>query len=485
MFRPFRLSAAFGLVCLVTLVASAAAIDTGARTANQARAPGVSFGGVREHLAAFQAIARRNGGNRFAGTRGYDESASYVARRMRAAGYRVRVQELVFPLVADRSPPTLRPVQASTWPYRAGRDFGTLGYSGSGRVEGPVVAVDLVVPSPEPNASTSGCENADFAGFPRGAVALLQRGTCTFRAKVANAIEAGASAVVVFNEGNEGRRDLVAGTLGTPQVRVPALAASFALGDELRGGVRTGQTGVTVRLSADMIAERRRTRNVIAESRTGRASNVVVIGAHLDSVQRGPGINDNGSGSAVVLEVAEQIARTKPRNRLRFVWWGAEELGLLGSRHYVQRLSPAARRQIALYLNADMVGSPNFARFVYDGDASSAPPGSAAIERVFTGYFRSRGIEYRETGLGGGSDHASFAAAGIPIGGLFTGADGRKSADEATAFGGSAGQPYDPCYHRPCDTLANVNARALDQLGDALTHAVLRFARNTSSVNGR
>ena len=483
--RPLRLSAALGLALLLTLVASAAAIDTGARARQQAPAIGVSFAGIREHLAAFQAIARRNGGNRFAGTRGYDESASYVARRMRAAGYRVRVQDFVVPFVLDRTPPTLQPAQASVWPYRAGRDFATLGYSGSGRVEGPVVAVDLVVPSPEPNASTSGCEDVDFVGFPRGAVALLQRGTCTFRAKVANAIEAGARAVVVFNEGNNGRRDLVAGTLGTPQVRIPALTASFALGDELRGGVRTGPTGVTVRLSADMIAERRRTRNVIAESRTGRAGNVVLVGAHLDSVQRGPGINDNASGSAVILEVAEQIAGTKPRNRLRFVWWGAEELGLLGSRHYVQRLSPAARRQIALYLNADMVGSPNFVRFVYDGDANGAPAGSAAIERVFTRYFRSRSIEYRESGLGGGSDHASFAAAGIPVGGLFTGADGRKSSDEAAAFGGRAGEPYDPCYHRPCDTLANVNARALDQLGDALTHAVLRFARDSSRVNGR
>jgi len=132
-----------------------------------------------------------------------------------------------------------------------------------------------------------------------------------------------------------------------------------------------------------------------------------------------------------------------------------------------------------------MVGSPNFVRFVYDGDANGAPAGSAAIERVFTRYFRSRSIEYRESGLGGGSDHASFAAAGIPVGGLFTGADGRKSSDEATEFGGRAGEPYDPCYHRPCDTLANVNARALDQLGDALTHAVLRFARDSSRVNGR
>ena len=483
--RPLRLSAVLGTACLVTLVASAAAADTRVDSGRQGPATGVSVAGVREHLVAFQAIARRNEGHRFAGTRGYDESASYVARRMRAAGYWVRFQDFGFPFVFDRSPPTLRPVQAASWPYRAGRDFATLGYSGSGRVEGPVVAVDLLVPSPEANASTSGCEEADFARFPSGAVALLQRGTCTFRVKVANAIEAGASAVVVFNEGNEGRRELFAGTLGTPQVRVPALAASFALGDELRNGARTGPTGVPVRLSADMVVERRRTRNVIAESRAGRSGNVVVVGAHLDSVQRGPGINDNGSGSAVILEVAEQIARTTPRNRLRFVWWGAEELGLLGSRHHVRALSPAARRQIALYLNADMVGSSNFVRFVYDGDGERAPSGSAAIERVFARYFRSRNLAYRETGLGGGSDHASFVDAGIPVGGLFTGADGRKSADEAAAFGGRAGEPYDPCYHRPCDTLANVNVRALDQLGDALAHAVLRFGRDTSSVNGR
>jgi Zn-dependent M28 family amino/carboxypeptidase len=449
----------------------------------------VSLAGVREHLSAFQRIADRNGTNRSAGTAGYDASAAYVARRMRAAGYRVRLQEFAFPFVVDRSPPVLRAVGATGWSFRANRDYATLAYSGNGRVEAPVFAVDLLVPSPRANASTSGCEAADFRRLPRGSVALLQRGTCTFRRKIANAIMAGASAVVVFNEGNPGRRGLFPGALGAPQVRIPALASSFALGAALRNGVREGTTGITVELTADVTAERRRTRNVIAESRVGSPASVVVAGAHLDSVHRGPGINDNGSGSAVILEVAEQLADTRPANRLRFVWWGAEELGLFGSRHYVERLSPADRRRHALYLNFDMVGSPNFALFMYDGDGSasrrsraSPPPGSAAVERVFTRYFASRGLAYRETGMGG-SDHLPFARAGIPVGGLFTGAAGRKSAAQAAAFGGRTGEPYDPCYHRQCDTLANVSGTALTRVAQAAAHAIGLFAQDVSSVS--
>ncbi len=472
--------------------AGTAAVDSvGPHSARQRPEVQVPLAGVREHLAALQAIAERHGGNRLAGTAGYDASARYVAARMRAAGYGVRLQEFVIPLVVDRSPPTLRPVGAAAWRYRAERDYSTLAYSGSDQIEAPVAAVDLLVPSPRPNASTSGCETSDFAGFTKGAVALVQRGACTFRRKVTNALAAGASAVVVFNEGNENRRGPFSGTLGPPQVALPVLGASFALGNALRNGLRAGLTEVTVRLTTDMIAERRKTRNVIAESRAGKPGNVVVVGAHLDSVHRGPGINDNGSGSSVILEVAEQLAEEKPRNRLRFTWWGAEELGLLGSSYYLRHLSGGARRRIALYLNFDMVGSPNFVRFVYDGDGSASsrgrsrlPAGSGAIERVFTQYFVARKLPYREI-RGGGSDHVPFVRAGIPVGGLFSGAAGLKSAAQAAVFGGRAGQPYDACYHRPCDTLSNVSATALDQLGDAVANAVAKFARDTSSVHGR
>lgn len=464
------------LLVLGTAAASARAPDGSARVS----APVVTSAGLREHLSAFQSIATRNGGNRFAGTAGYDASARYVATRMRKAGYRVRLQEFTFPFVSDRSPPVLRPTPTGDWGFRANRDYATLLYSGSGRVQAPVFAVDLLVPSPAPNTSTSGCDSADFASFPRGAVALLQRGTCFFREKVDRAAAAGASAVVVMNEGSEGRRGLYQATLGTPQASIPALAASTPVGEALRNDRRNGATGLTVSLSADMLTETRRTQNVIAESRTGNAANLVVSGAHLDSVDRGPGMNDNASGSAAVLEVAEQLARTKPRNRLRFVWWGAEELGLVGSRHYVARLSAAERRRHALYLNFDMVGSSNAVTFVYDG--AQAPPGSAAIQRVFTRYFGARRLPYSITSLGGGSDHASFARADIPIGGLFTGADGRKSAAEQARFGGRAGQPYDACYHRACDRLANVDLGVLTRVARAAAHAIAVLGRDVSAV---
>ena len=467
-----------GIVLVVVLWLAA---STAAPSPQSTGREGSLVADLREHLTAFQRIAARNGGTRLAGTAGYDESARYVARRMRAAGYRVQLQELGFQLVVDREPPSLRVVDASTWRYRSGRDYATLAYSGSGRVQARVVAVDLG------GSGSSGCQSSDFAGFPRGAVALVQRGTCFFRVKIENAVAAGASAVVVFNAGGA-QSGLFRGTLGPPQARIPALATTFELGNELRNGVESGPTGRTVRLETNLVAERRRTANVVAESCFGNARNVVVVGAHLDSVAVGPGINDNASGSAVVIEAAERLAGRRTRNRLRFVWWGAEEEGLVGSRHYVRRLSAAARTRIALYLNFDMVGSRNFTRFVYDGDGSASrrgaasPPGSAAIERVFARYYSRGGLPYRETALGGSSDHAAFAAVGIPVGGLFTGAGGVKSAAEARDFGGRAGAPYDPCYHRACDTIANVSWSALADAARAAVYATTTFARDTSSV---
>ena len=459
----------------------------GAAAARPAADVPVPPAAIRAHLEALGAIAERNGGTRLAGTAGYDASARYVAGRLRAAGYRVRLRSFPITLAVDRSPPSLALVRPAARRLRAA----TLRYSGSGRVRARVVAVDLLVPSPRANASTSGCEAADFRGFPRGAVALVQRGSCRFRVKVEHAVAAGAAAVVVQNEGGPGRRGLFAGTLGLPQAPVPVLAVPFAAGDALRRGRRAGPTGATVALRADVLAERRRTANVLAESRTGDPGTVVLVGAHLDGVEHGPGMNDNGSGSAVVLALAERLAGRATRNRLRFAWWGAEELGLLGSRRYVRELTAVERGRVALYLNADMVGSRNFVRFVYDGDGSASPrrrtrlpAGSAAIERVFARYYADRGLAYREIGIGG-SDHLPFARAGIPVGGLFTGASGRKSAAEAAAFGGRAGRPYDPCYHRACDTLANVSTVALREQADALAHAVVRFASDASDVAGR
>jgi len=449
----------------------------------------VTLAGVREHQQALQAISDANGGNRVASSPGYEASADYVAQRLEAAGYTVTRDPFQFVFNADLTPPVFEQVSPDPASYVDGVDFASMTYSPNGDVTAPVTAVDLVVPSPgADNGNTSGCEAADFAGFPAGSIALVQRGTCTFAIKAQNAAAAGAVAVIVFNEGQPGRTAAIAGTLGGPVAfNAPVIGTTFAIGDDLRNGVLNGPTGSIARVKVNRINETRTTENVIAET-SGDPNNVVVVGAHLDSVPRGPGINDNGSGTAGILEVAEQFAARgiEPRNQVRFAWWGAEEFGLLGSQAYVNSLSQAERDKIRLNLNFDMIGSPNFVRFVYDGDNSAfpagpgvadGPPGSGEIERVFHDYFDSQGLASSETPFNGRSDYGPFIAVGIPAGGLFTGAEGVKTAAQAAAYGGTAGQQYDSCYHLACDTFANNSNVALDQMSDAVATATLLFAK--------
>jgi Zn-dependent M28 family amino/carboxypeptidase len=303
--------------------------------------------------------------------------------------------------------------------------------------------------------------------------------------------------VIIFNEGNAPDRvGVLSGTLNPPPTvfSLPVVGTTFALGPELNGGVNNGPTGVVVRLRTDTIAENRTTRNVIAETPGGDPNHVIVIGAHLDSVSRGPGINDNGSGSATILEIAEVFASQvrDTRNKLRFAWWSGEEEGLLGSTYYVSHLSQGEKDQIELNLNFDMVGSPNFVRFVYDGNnsaggGSAGPAGSGAIEQLFLDYFASQGLANEPTPFNGRSDYGPFIAAGIPAGGLFTGAEGVKTAAQAATYGGTAGQQYDPCYHLACDTFSGTNTTlartGLDQMSDAVAHAVLLFSKRNFAKN--
>src|SRR5919112_3639717 len=218
--------------------------------------------------------------------------------------------------------------------------------------------------------------------------------------------------------------------------------------------------------------------NLIADWPGGDTSNTLMIGAHLDSVAAGPGINDNGSGSAANLEVALAVARTgfQPERHLRFGWWGAEELGLRGSTAYVNSLTSAQRNAIGAYLNFDMVGSPNPGYFLYDGDNSDGtgsgpgPAGSAPIGQTLAAYFSTIGVPTRGTDFDGRSDYGPFIANGIPAGGIFTGAEGRKTAAQVQLWGGTA-SAFDPCYHRACDTLTNVNDTALNRNSDAIAYA--------------
>jgi Zn-dependent M28 family amino/carboxypeptidase len=250
-----------------------------------------------------------------------------------------------------------------------------------------------------------------------------------------------------------------------------------------------GTAGLRMHMVADAFRQVATTFNVLAETPGGRADNVVMVGAHLDSVSAGPGINDNGSGSAAILEVALQMQNVKPRNKVRFAWWGAEEAVLIGSDHYVFSLSEEEVARIALYLNFDMVGSPNFVRFVYDGDGSqfglAGPPGSEAIEALFEDFYASRGLAFEPTQIDFRSDYAAFFDVGIPFGGLFTGAEGIKTAAQTEIYGGTAGQQYDPCYHLACDTADNVSLEVLDLNSDAIAYSVLQYAMNTQAVNGK
>jgi len=472
------------LLAAGTVVPSTAAVgaDTGALR------EAVTVQGIMGHQQAFQAIADANDGTRASGTPGYDASAAYVAGVLEDAGYTVRQQEFDYEYFVVDADPVLDPVAPDLDPYEVGTEISVMEYSGAGDVTAAVTPVDLVLPPTSAPSSTSGCEASDFAGFPAGNVALIQRGTCTFREKADNAVAAGASAAIIFNEGQEGRTDVIFGTLDPPQVSIPVLDASFAVGDELAGLAAQGP--LTVRVAADVHVEQRTTTNVIADSPSGRTDRTVMVGAHLDSVDEGPGINDNGSGSAAILETAVQMAELgiEPRNAVRFAFWGAEESGLIGSQVYVDSLTRKQRQGISVYLNFDMVGSPNFVRFVYDGDGSTfgvkGPSGSKHVESTFVDYFASQGLATEPTEFDGRSDYDAFINAGIPAGGLFTGAEGIKTAEQAATYGGTAGVAYDPCYHLACDDIDNLSPTALDQMSDAVAHATLLYAMTRSAVNG-
>ncbi len=298
--------------------------------------------------------------------------------------------------------------------------------------------------------------------------------------------------MLIFNDGGEGREEPLP-TTATPNIGIPAAMISNDIGESLldEGPVRARQ----VRIAVDATTTPNQELNVIADSRKGKKGRTIVSGAHLDSVEEGPGINDNGSGVVIPLEVAEEIAQLrckdgKPRNRVRFAFWGAEEAGLVGSTAYVDEQAESGELdQIEANLNFDMIGSPNFVRFVYDGDLSDsepppsgAPDGSAQIENMFLRYFRSRALATAPTAFDGRSDYGPFIENDVAAGGLFTGAEDIKTPQEEAIFGGAAGLAYDPCYHQACDTFANLSTRALNQMSDAVAHAMWTLAQSKSPV---
>jgi Zn-dependent M28 family amino/carboxypeptidase len=480
------------MVVVVVPVASASS-KHGSSDSSKLR-KGVTLEGILEHERAFQEIAIANDGNRAATTTGYDASVEYVVGRLERAGYRVRLDGFDFPTWTLNGPSTLQELSPTARTFVEDTDYIVSQFSSSANLTANVVPTnDIVIPPPGgAGSSTSGCEPGDFPAATSGNIALMMRGTCPFVQKYQMAKDAGAVGALIFNDGFEGRTDPLFIT-SPPNIGIPTIMTSFAVGQSLYNEAQAGT--VSLRIVVDATTTPNEEFNVIADSRWGDRDRTIVVGAHLDSVEAGPGINDNGSGSSTILEIAEQAAKLKhkSRNRLRFAFWGAEEAGLVGSTAYVaEQVANGGIADIEANLNFDMVGSPNFVRFVYDGDSSNttpppggAPAGSPQIEQVFLRYFQRKGLMTDPTAFDGRSDYGPFIANGVPAGGLFTGAEGIKTERQERIYGGFAGLAFDPCYHQACDTFFNLSHTALDQMSDAAAHATWTLATSRIPVAER
>jgi Zn-dependent M28 family amino/carboxypeptidase len=436
----------------------------------------VTAAAILEHLAAFEAIAVDNGNNRAAGTEGYEESAEYVEAQLHAAGYTTERQPFEF---------ALQTILAYELSVNGVVSDPMIGLPMEGTAGTGPVPITASVAQPI-DAGKTGCAKVDWTPDVAGKIGVVNRGLCPFADKSLAAAQAGAVGLIVIN--TEDAPFL--GSLG-PQgpARVPTVGVSKSQGDAI-----VATPDVSIGLLLDEVTQTTQSFNVLAETPTGREDNTVVLGAHLDGVPEGPGINDNGSGSAAILETALQLAEEGPlNNQVRFAWWGAEEQGLVGSTHYVRDLitnNPTELDQIITYLNFDMVGSPNYVMSVYDANLSTfpapvpVPPGSVATEKLFTDYFDSVAQPYTDTEFSGRSDYLPFITAGVASSGLFTGAEGIKTAQEAAVFGGLADQPYDPNYHGAGDTVANVSEEALTIAAHAIGFVTASIALDSSLIHG-
>jgi len=424
-------------------------------------------------LQKLQDIAYANNGTRYAGSIGYNVTGQWLMDTLNSYNYfKVERQDFVIPKYIQLAQPTLAQVSPNPSNFTYGTDFLGFQFSGSGDVTANISVVQNV-----------GCDGIDWAGFPEGNIALVLRGNCPFVQKTANAMAANASALLIYNN--------IAGVMTAStldNVTFPVLFLSNQAG-KLLVDLYAIQP-VTLQVTASGETSHVGTFNVIADTLSGPASPVVVVGAHLDSVPAGPGINDDGTGTATLLALARIVAETNMFKQdspaqLRLAWWGAEELGLLGSTYYVADLKanhPDQLAQIALNLNFDMLGSPNFMRGIHNG--SSGPEdvrhGSALIQQLLEGYFQSQELPFMLTEFDGRSDYAAFIANGIPAGGLFTGAEVIKTMEQRKIFGGLANTAFDPCYHQACDTIDNINTQVLDEMAQCVAEVTATVLFNPS-----
>jgi Zn-dependent M28 family amino/carboxypeptidase len=436
-------------------------------------------------LDRLQAIADEHEGNRAAGGAGHQASVDFVADELRRAGYEVQLAPVVLPVFLQAAPSVVEIDLPGAPAFEDLRDFKAMIYSASGEATAKVFALGF-----DPNAKPGdrnglGCDAAHWAGVPAGSIVLLQPGPCRRHDAVVNAQNAGAVAVIT-SYADWPRDAVLRPTLIEPaDITIPAIGTTHAVGLALADAANRG---ATAHVAAHTVAEHRTSTNVVGETPGGDPAHILMLGAHLDSVIDGPGVNDNGSGTMVVLEIARELAALAAANpagapawKVRVAFWTGEELGLLGSTAYAQALGNQRDGPIRAYLNFDMVGSPNGIRAVYDGSVSSRPGAGAAITGLFTTALDGAGLSWELEQVGAASDHFPLEQAAIPVGGLFSGANELKTAAQAATFGGSAGA-MDACYHLGCDTRANVDPVLLEQLAHAAAWVTGQLASGTVAL---
>ena len=466
---------AAALLVGVVLLAGCSAAPAPEPPADPARelAGKVTVDGVFARLEKFSELALNTKGGRADGTPGYDAAVDYVAGALRDSGFDVQTPEFDRLALAQAGKPTL-----------------TIGSRGF-----PVDQASLLVNTPPGGLSAvtlrpsapSGCTAAAYGSVNvRGALAVVDDAGCSMVDKQNAATGRGAVGLLVVH----GDGPAPAG-LFTPGY-YEALTLPIAVIDDA-ADAQLRRTSAPVKLVLDAKTVRVPFRNVVAQTKTGDGHHVVVAGAHLDAVSGSPGINDNATGVSALLETAVQLGGSPSvTNAMRFTFFGAESAGLEGSTKYVRGLGRAALDDIAMYLDFDLLGSPNAGFFTYDGDQSGqpnpdvprVPEGSAGIERTFAGYLNLAGVRPADLPMGRVSDYYAFLAAGIPVGGITTGGNQRKSEVQARLWGGTAGQPFDPNYHSPRDTLDDIDRRALSITAPAVAFAVATYAASTEGVNG-
>lgn len=455
-------------------------------------------GALESHLHRLSLIAAMNSGHRRVGSPGYKASADYVKNVLedasavktilKKAGLEIYEQDTPVKYFEMISDPTMEVVTPYEELFSPDADFRPLIFTGGGDITGSLVFLDPVIPpGAEPNTSDDGCNAADFEGIDAaGKIVAIQRGRCTFQTKAENAQNAGAAGVLIFNEGQAGRTSVFTGDLtSAAQLSIPVFAVSYDIAEVLHR--LTEDSEIIIHMAVSVINELRTARNIFAEIPGGDQERVIMIGAELGSRTEVPGINDNGSGAAAILELANQITRKgfSFKNKLRFAWWADNGL-LAGSRRYAESLTYEEAQKIALYLNADTIGSVNYVLGVYDGDVSDTfgnaysiageagdlPFGTGEIEETFRSYFSSLGIDAYPAAMYGDSAYYPLMFHDIPFGGLFTGTGGRKTYEQYAVFGGTPDGLYDPCHLNPCDDTGNVDLDALLINARALAHVL-------------